>query len=139
MQNPRSHSRYAPATINWRLSSLRALVALGRVVGLVTWELQIANLPRRAYRDTRGPGDTGVRKLLNAATTQPDAGKAARDVALLRLLYDGALRRGEVCALDFVDLDLRAGRLLVLGKGRMEKNAVALPAATRAALTQWHI
>ena len=37
----------APATINRRLSSLRALVALARTVGLVPWRLEVKSLKPR--------------------------------------------------------------------------------------------
>ena len=128
---------YAAATINRRLAALRALTTLARILGLVTWELEIANISSRSYRDTKGPGDVGVRLLLAAAGAQADRRKATRDVALLRLLHDVALRRGEVCALDVADLDLAAGRLMVCGKGRTEKEGVTLPVPTRAALAAW--
>ena len=128
---------FAAATINRRLASLRALVALGRALGLVTWKLEIGNLRHRAYRDTSGPGDDGVRKLINAAAMQPDACRAARDVVLIRLLHDLALRRGEVCSLDLSDFDETGGRLMVLGKGYADKEPIALPAATRVALSTW--
>ena len=123
----------APATINRRLSSLRALVALARTLGLVGWRIEIGNVRARHYRDTRGPGDAGVLTLMAVAAAQADRTKAARDMALLRLLHDVALRRGEVAALDLADLDRATGRLSVRGKGYVEKTTITLPATTRAA------
>src|SRR5262249_20304498 len=58
-------------------------------------------------------------------------------LALLRCLYDLALRRAEVVGLDLEDLDLAAGTLAVLGKGRTEKSSVTLPGPTKAALEAW--
>ena len=55
-----------------------------------------------------------------------------RDRALLRLLYDLGLCRGEEVRLDVEDLDLAAATVAVLGTGRTQK--VTLPPATRAAL-----
>src|SRR5262249_37626225 len=43
----------------------------------------------------------------------------------------------EVAALDLKDLDFRAGRLWVMGKGRREKEQITLPARTRGALKTW--
>jgi integrase/recombinase XerC len=58
-------------------------------------------------------------------------------VALLHLLFDLGLRRGEVVRLDIEDVDLSAGRLSILGKGRTQKEALTLPNETRAALMAW--
>jgi integrase/recombinase XerC len=127
----------APATINRRLSALRALVALGRTLGLIAWNIDIRNLRSEAYRDTTGPKRVGVVALLAAASVQVDMRKAARDAAAIRLLHDTALRRGEVCLLDLTDVDLEAGRVMVLGKGKREKVPITLPTATRAALAAW--
>src|SRR5258706_14797017 len=119
------HGR-APATINRRLSSLRALVALARTVGLVAWRLEVKSLRARPYRDSRGPERRGVLALLDAAEAQAGR-KASRDVALLRLLYDLALRCGEGCGLDLDDVDWSRRRLLVTGKGQRENFRSACP------------
>jgi integrase/recombinase XerC len=58
-----------------------------------------------------------MRAVLVAADNHPDRCKAVRDVALIHILYDLALRRGEVCGLDKADLDLLAARLMVVGEG----------------------
>jgi len=89
-----------------------------------------------AYRDTRGPGPDGFRKLLARLNGRQDFA-ALRDRALLRLLYDLALRRGEVVGLDREDVDLVTGTVAVLGKGRREKVLLTLPGPTRRALAAW--
>ena len=83
------------ATINRRLSALRALVRLARVLGLVTWTLEIPNLKTESYRDLRGPGIGALRRVLAGLVQRQDP-KAKRDRALLRVLHDLALRRAEV-------------------------------------------
>jgi integrase/recombinase XerC len=126
----------APATVNRRLAALRSLVKLARTLGLVPWALDVDGVRSEGYRDTRGPGRDGFRRLLAQLQARTDA-KGARDRAVLRLLYDLGLRRGEVCRLDRQDLDLQAGSLDVLGKGRREKVRLALPGPTREALAAW--
>ena len=124
------------ATVNRRLAALRSLVKLAGTFGLVPWKLEVANMKTTAYRDTRGPGKQGVRCLLEAVASQP--GKpAARNRFALRLLYDLALRCGEVVALDVEDLDLAQGRLAVRGKGKTEKQWLTLPEPTKAAAGDW--
>ena len=75
--------------------------------------------------------------MLEAAAAQTGQRQAARDVALVRLLHDTALRRGEVCKLDLADVDLPGSRIWVVGKGRVEKFAITLPPQTRTALADW--
>ena len=126
----------APATVNRRLAALRSLVKLARTLGLVPWTLDVPAVKGEGYRDTRGPGVEGVRALLGALADRQDA-KGLRDRVIVRLLYDLALRRAEVVRLGVEDVDLTAGTVAVLGKGRREKLLRTLPDATRAALAAY--
>ena len=56
---------------------------------------------------------------------------AARDQALVRLMFDLGLRRASVVSLDVEHVDLAAGKLLVLLKGRTQRSWLSLPAPTR--------
>ncbi len=144
----------SPATINRRLAALRSIVKQAALVGLedarglpVGWRLEVKGLKSRAYRDTRGPGTDNYRRLLAYAaewkppgrrTTKPATpAEAARNVAILRLLYDRGLRRGELVALDQEDLDLGNKRVQILGKGRTEKEWLTLAGKTCEALADW--
>src|SRR5262245_51314222 len=127
----------APATVNRRMSALRSIVQLGRTFGLVTWSLEIDGVKTKAYRDTAGPGLEGVTAIKRQAAKHRSPAKAARDVAIIRVLFDLALRRGEVAGLDLAHFDARAGRLSVLGKGRREREWRTLPPRTLAALKTW--
>jgi len=124
------------ATVNRRLATLRSLVQFAGTVGRVPWTLEIKNVKTQPYRDTMGPGKTAIRAMLAALQARRDA-KAQRDRAALRLLYDLGLRRGEVVALDLAHVDLTAGRVAVLGKGRRQPDVLALPEPTQAALHAW--
>lgn len=126
----------AAATVNRRLASLRSLVRLANTLGVVPWALEVGNERAEAYRDTRGPGRGGFRRLLDGLEGRAD-GKGLRDRAILRLLFDLALRRAEVTRLDVEDLDLQAGTLAVLGKGRTAKALLTLPGPTRQTLAAW--
>jgi integrase/recombinase XerC len=128
--------RLQGATINRRLAALRSLVQLARTLGIVPWTLEVQNVRAESYRDTRGPGLSGVRLLMHELERHSDA-KSVRDRAVLRLLYDLGLRRSEVVALDGDDLDLLAGTVAVLGKGRTQKTNLTLPGPTRAAIREW--
>lgn len=125
-----------PATINRRLSAIRAAVRLARTLGLSTWAPEIDGLKVQAYRDTMGPGLDGTRSMVARARTQ-DPVKAARDVSLIRLMFDLGLRRGEVAALDLADIDAGGRRLWIMGKGRTQKESRTLPEPTLVALNDW--
>ena len=126
----------APATTNRRLAALRSLLKLARTLGLVDWALEVPGLRSEAYRDTRGPGTEGYRRLLAQLEGKADP-RSVRDRAIVRLLYDLGLRRAEVCRLDLADYDQAGAALLVLGKGRLEKVRLTLPSATSAAIAGW--
>jgi integrase/recombinase XerC len=61
----------------------------------------------------------GPATLLDGEQLLPD--EAARDTAILEILYGGGLRVSELCGLNRGDIDFSAGTLRVLGKGRKER------------------
>ena len=126
----------APATINRRLAAVRSLVRLARTLGIVPWVLEVKDVPRQAYRDTRGPDRTGFVRLLAVLDGRDDA-KTTRDRAMLRLLYDLALRREEVVSIDLEHVELEGGTVAILGKGRAERVKLTMPEPTTAALRAW--
>lgn len=128
----------APATIARRLSSLRSVAKLARQLGLCAWHLEIRAPRVQAYRDTRGPGDAGWKALVSAAKERRGPGPA-RDLAILRLLHDCALRRFEVVGLDVDHLDLAGDppSASIRGKGRTGRERVTLPGPTAAAVADW--
>ena len=120
----------APATVSRRLAALRSMVKLARTVGRVAWSLDVEAPKAEKYRDTRGPGSDGWRAMLSAAGRAGDTPKARRDRAILRLLHDRGLRRGEVVGLDLADLDLAGGTVEVMGKGRSQSERLTIGPAT---------
>ncbi len=126
----------SPATVNRRLAALRSLVKLARILGAVPWTLEVQNAKAQPYRDTRGPGRVGFRAMLEQLDGR-DNPKARRDRAILRLLYERGLRRGELVGLDLEDVDLQAPAIAVLGKGRSAKETLTIAPSTAAAIAAW--
>ena len=126
----------APSTINRRLTAIRSLIKFSKLVGLIPWTLEVQNVKSETYRDTRGPGREGFLLMLNALKDRNDK-KGIRDRAILRLLYDRCLRRGEVVGLDLEDVDLKAGMVSILGKGKTQKETLTLPLLTKEAIKAW--
>jgi len=129
-------SGFAASTINRRLSALRSVTKFARTTGLVNWKLEVKSVRTRQYRDTRGPGVDAYRQLV-AVISKNDRPKARRDLAILRLLFDVALRRGEVVGMDLEDLDIENCRIRVVEKGSTEKQYITIPEPTRIALSRW--
>ena len=92
-----------------------------------------------SYRDTRGPGHDGWRRLWSFAEALGDSQKARRDRAVLRLLYDRGLRRGELVVLDLADVDLDddSPGVSIIGKGRTESGRLTINEPTRRTLVAW--
>lgn len=126
----------APATVNRHLAALRSVVKLARVLGRITWALELSGVEAIAYRDTRGPGAAGFRTLVRSLEQRTDA-KGRRDVAIVRLLFDMGLRRQEVVTLDVEHFARAAGTLSVLGKKRRSRELLTVPAPTVAVLDAW--
>jgi len=129
--------RLSPATIARRLSALRSIVAFARLLGRVSWSLEVRRPRVEATRIIHEPGLEGWRAMIAAARRRVDA-KGVRDYALIRLLHDPALRRSEVACLDMDSLEESPpSAVWILGKGRSERERILLPPSTAAALGAW--
>lgn len=129
--------RLSSSTINRRLATIRSAVKLANQLGLVNWTIKIENRKSESYRNTKGPGKNNVFSLIRAASQSRNPAKAARDEAIIRLLYSIALRRGEVARLDLKDFCSEFGTLLVQAKGRDYKQLIRLPRNTVECLIKW--
>jgi integrase/recombinase XerC len=129
------------ATVARRLAAVRSVVKMARMLGVVSWTLDVESPKAEPYRDTAGPGDAGWRLMVSEAKRAAASGrdKPVRDLAILRLLHDLGLRRGELVALDLADVELAPGAawVAVVGKGRTDKARLSLPDPTRDALAEW--
>jgi integrase/recombinase XerC len=138
------HRGLSSATIARRLSALRSLVKLARQLGRITWALDVEGPRIVPYRDTTGPGRNGWTKIHSDAKRRAGGtrrtAEAKRNLALLRLLHDLALRRGEAIAMDLADVELDfgdTGRTRIIGKGRTQAEFLTLNERTRDALKDW--
>lgn len=127
--------RLSPATLNLRIAALRSLVAHARRLGYVRWTLEVDGEHRDGVRDCRGPNVQSV-TLLIGSCAQGDA-LSVRDRGILRLAFDLALRRGEIAALEAMDVDLDRRFVAVLGKGKGGRTWIKLPDPTVEALRAW--
>lgn len=105
------------ATINRRIAAIKALVEKGRARGVCAFHLtDIKCDPQEKYRDTTGV-DTGTfKRILNQCDRSSPQG--LRDYVILRLLWENALRRDELCSLNLEHLYLAEGKISVKAKGK---------------------
>ncbi|PZU96145.1 MAG: hypothetical protein DCE90_10380 [Pseudanabaena sp.] len=125
------------ATINRRLSALKSLVNFAAKLGKCNWNLDdIQSETVQSYRDTTGIKPEGIRAML--LSINRDTLKGKRDFAILRLLWDNALRRNEVVSTNIGDFDHEGRSLQILGKGRgSQKSLISLSVGTANAIQDW--
>jgi len=114
------------ASINRHLATLRSVSKLGRMLGMMTWYLEVPGVKAEKRRQTAGPTIADVRRLLDA--TNGDTEADTRDYAIVLTFFCIGLRVSELCALNLQDTDLARGTTWATGKGRRERELVALPA-----------
>lgn len=131
----------APATIARRLAAIRMVVKYARTTGRINWALDVPSPKVEPYRDVTGPSQDEWKALLRTAEAAAATGKPKplRDLALVRVLRDLALRRREPLALNVGDVDLAAepASLPIVGKGRSGAERRTLTRQSRDALARW--
>jgi len=112
--------RYAPATV------ARAVVSVRSLHRFAVEESALDDDPTTAVGSPRVP--QGIPKALTEPEVEAlldavagDRPRAARDRALLEMLYAGGLRISELVQLDRTDLTLDEGVVRVVGKGDKER------------------
>jgi integrase/recombinase XerC len=85
------------------------------------------------YKDTRGVAVEDYRSILATVDRSTDLG--IRDYAILRLLWDLALRREEVVSLDI--WHYLPGKLMVLGKGKVDRQGLDISEGLAEPLDNW--
>jgi integrase/recombinase XerD len=117
--------------------ALRSFLRYLHVAGLIAMPLQWAVPSVADLRDRslpRGLEPAVVKRLLSSCDRRRTVGR--RDYAVLLLVSRLGLRAGEVAALRLVDIDWRAGEIMVRGKGSRHER-LPLPADVGDAVAGW--
>jgi integrase/recombinase XerC len=130
----------ARATTQRRVAAVRVFFAWAQQSGLVTGN-PAAGLKSptvvRSLPPTLAQADADAMLGEAIAVTEQGGGPlAARNVAMLELLYATGMRVSELCGLDLDDLDAQRSVVRVFGKGRKERTIPAGRPAWRA-LDTW--
>lgn len=131
--------KLSEATVNRRLSAIKSLATMGRKLQVCSYTLEdVKGEKVESYRDTTGIPSSEYARVISQIDRTTLKGK--RDYAILRLLWDNALRRGEICSLNIGDFNAQAKTLKILGKGKgTQKTIIDLSFKTTEAITDWLI
>lgn len=130
-----SAAHLSAASINRHLATLRSVTKLGRMLGMMTWYLEVPGIKAEKRRVTTGPTIDEVRAMLSATAGDDEA--QTRDYAIVMTFFCLGLRVSELCGLHLEDCDLARGNAWILGKGRRERELVPLPAPVVEALRRY--
>lgn len=119
-------ARMSSASISRHIATLRSLTKLGRMLGMMTWHLELPGGRIERRRETLGPTVAQIQEMLNA--TSGDTEGETRDYAIVVTFFALGLRVSELCGLNLQECDLKRGNGWILGKGKREKELVPLPA-----------
>jgi site-specific recombinase XerD len=122
------------ASINRHLACLRSVSKLGRMLGMMTWYLEVPGVKGEKRRQTAGPTVEDVRRMLAAMSGDTEAD--TRDAAIVMTFYCLGLRVSELCGLTLQDTNLDRGCTWIKGKGWKERELVPLPQLVITALRQ---
>ncbi len=116
----------ARATLARRTASARGFFAWATEQALVTTDPSLRLVaPKRGRTLPKVATADGVRDILDSLHVRSAVGDpdplAARDRAMLELLYAAAIRVSELCGLDIDDVDLDRCTVRVMGKGSKER------------------
>ena len=128
---------YAPNTINLRLTAIRSLISFANTFGIVPWSLVVKSVRAAKYRDTRGPSRENVMLLLKAAGEHKNPAIAARNSAIIWLMFGRGLRRNEVRMMDITDCNLPRKAVAILRKKHSEKIVLTISDEIVDALRAW--
>jgi integrase/recombinase XerC len=144
-------AKLAPSTINTRLSALKSLVKYAHQLGQCSFNLSdVTGLKVDGYRSTTGIAVQGFQDIISL----PDRTtvKGSRDYAILRLLWDNALKRNEISNLnveDFISIckasaasetsmeEHPVGQLTIVDNRKIHHSLIALAPPTTSAIVDW--
>ncbi|MEQ8404767.1 MAG: tyrosine recombinase XerC [Oceanicaulis sp.] len=119
-------------TLQRKLSAVRSFFAYARKRwGLENPALSLVEAPKASRRMPRPVSETAARALIEDAGTSAEPWIAARDAAVLSLLYGCGLRISEALSLTGKDAAL-SSPLRITGKGGKTRIVPVLPAVTEA-------
>ena len=134
------HRGMAPSTIQRRVACVRGFFAWAEREGVVESNpAERLQAPKRSRKLPNVLSQAAIDEVMRAAITrlaESDEAVAARDLAIIELLYSSGLRVAELVGIGLDDIDLDERTVRVMGKGGKER-AVPLGIPAAQALRGW--
>ena len=133
----------APATIARRLAALRSLVKVARLIGRITWSIDVESPKVTPYRNTAGPGQEGWREIHDEAKRRAKVPRleieGKRNLALLACSTIGSCAAARRWPWTWpTSTECRALRIdRHRRQGQGEPESITLNKRTRDALKDW--
>lgn len=122
------------SSINRRVSTICAFAQFAYKLKVIAWTLEAKDFKVKHTEPVSIPTASVYQRLLNELDLSTP--KGIRDVAILRLLFDFALRRSEIVSMDFPEsVDLKRGIIQIQDKKKTVE--LSLPEETKQALIAW--
>lgn len=112
-----TYKKQTESTINRKMSAIRSLVKLAKMLGYCSYDLNEIKLEKvQTYRDTTGVSLEQFKEMLKIPDRTTLKGK--RDYAILHLLFETAMRRGELTKIRMEDYQPENNIIWIIGKGK---------------------
>lgn len=128
--------KYSPSYVAGHITALQSLVKLGRMLDLIAWELEMDRVAPEAYKNTMGPGTEAIGRAIELLSGKTDP-ISVRDRAIITLLYQCCLRRGDLISLDLEHVDFVGHGIWPKRKKRSERTFTELHKDGELVLKAW--
>jgi len=127
----------AGSTINRNMAAIRSLCEYAYMMEIIDWQLPRLTQERvQAFRDTTGVDVQQVKAMMSVLDRDTVQGK--RDYALMRLLWENGLRRGEVANIKLSDISWDTQKISIIGKGKgNDKSQIDVSQGCLIAIASW--
>jgi len=102
-------------SINIKLATIRSIIKLTKTIGFSTIDVGIKNVKKKLVRDTKGVPMDDIKKMLDSQTE--DSFEATRNRAMIRIMFNCAMRRSEISTIKLSDIDLDNNMVKISEKG----------------------
>src|SRR5699024_5704089 len=115
-----TNEKLVESTLNRKISATRSLVSFAKTLGYCDYDIsEVAHEKIKTYRDTSGIDSDEFKQMLDIPNNDTLKGKI--DYAILILIFETAIRRGEVSKINIVDYEPEKIVIWIIGKGRGTK------------------
>lgn len=136
VDRPNGEKGYSASTISQHLTALKSLTDVANIIGIIPWTLRVKRPRVEAYTDTSGPGTERIAVVLDVLEKKTDPA-SVRDCAIITLLYEACLRRGDLVNLTLKDVDIEGRKLFLQRKKKWDKVMIPLHENGARRLAQW--